>query len=130
MATVNFDAPDLARRIEELSQSELDLLPFGVILLDPLGTVQFYSETEARLSGYGARPLGRNLFEMSTCLGSDDFRGRITRALEAGPVDLEFGWKGDYADPKRDLRIRVQSASRGGVWVMIDRDRAASASAA
>lgn len=130
MATVDFDAPDLARRIEELSQSELDRLPFGVILLDAQGTVLFYSETEARLSGYGVRPLGRNLFDMSVCLGSDDFRGRIMRALETGPVDLEFGWKGDYADPKRDLRIRVQSASRGGVWVMVERDRAITASVA
>jgi photoactive yellow protein len=129
--TVNFDAPDLARRIEQLSQSELDQLPFGVILLDPKGTVLFYSQTEARQSGYGKLPLGQNLFELSRCLGSDDFRGRIMRAQEeAGPVDLEFGWSGDFADPTRDLRIRVQSAARGGVWIMVERDPAANASVA
>jgi len=130
-STIDFDAPDLARRIEQLSQSELDQLPFGVILLDPKGTVLFYSQTEARQSGYGKLPLGQNLFDLSRCLGGDDFRGRITRAQEeAGPVDLEFGWSGDFADPKRDLRIRVQSAARGGVWIMVERDPAANASAA
>jgi len=130
MATVNFDAPDLARRIEQLSQSELDALPFGVILLDRQGTVLFYSQTEARQSGYGELPLGRNLFEVSRCLESDDFRGRIMRAMEAGPVDIEFVWVGDFTDAKRDMRVRVQSARQGGVWIMVERDPAASASAA
>jgi len=130
MATVNFDAPDLARRIEQLGQSELDVLPFGVILLDRQGTVLFYSQTEARQSGYGELPLGRNLFEVSRCLESDDFRGRIMRAMEAGPVDIEFVWVGDFTEPKRDMRVRVQSARQGGVWVMVERDPAASASAA
>jgi photoactive yellow protein len=128
--TVDFDAPDLARRIEQLSQAELDRLPFGVILLDRQGTVLFYSQTEARQSGYGKLPLGQNLFALSHCLGSDDFRGRITRAQEAGPVDLEFGWSGDFTDPKRDMRIRVQSARQRGVWIFVERDPSAPASAA
>jgi photoactive yellow protein len=130
MATVNFDAPNIARDLEQLTQSELDALPFGVILLDRQGTVLFYSQTEARQSGYGELPLGRNLFEVSRCLESDDFRGRIMRAMEVGPVDIEFVWVGDFTDPKRDMRVRVQSARQGGVWVMAERDPAASASAA
>jgi photoactive yellow protein len=130
MTTVNFDAPDLARRIEQLSQAELDELPFGVILLDRDGIVKFYSQTEARQSGYGKLPLGQNFFALSRCMAGDSFHGRITRAMEAGPVDLEFGWAGDFADPKREMRIRVQSARQGGVWVMVERDPAAPASAA
>jgi photoactive yellow protein len=128
--TIDFDAPDLARRIEQLSQSDLDHLPFGVILLDAKGVVRFYSQTEARQSGYGELPLGQNFFDVAPCMDNDDFRGRIARAQEAGPVDLEFGWSGDFADRKRDLRIRVQSACQGGVWIMVERDPAASASAA
>jgi hypothetical protein len=84
--------------------------------------VQFYSATEAWLSGYGANPIGQNLFKISSCLGSDDFHGRITRAMEEGPLDLEFGWPGDFADPKRDLRIRLQSSRSGGMWIFIERD--------
>jgi photoactive yellow protein len=120
-AGVDFDAPDLAARIEQLSQHDLDHLPFGVMLLDRAGVVQFYSATEARLSGYGGIPVGQNFFEISRYL-SGDFRGRLTRAMEEGPVDLEFGWVGDYSDPQRELRIRVQSARRGGIWIFIERD--------
>jgi photoactive yellow protein len=121
-ATIDFDAPDLAARAERASQFELDNLPFGVILLDREGTVLFYSETEARLSGFGEAPLGQNLFTLSACLGSDDFRGRLQRAIEAGPLDLELAWPSDFGDPQRELRIRVQSSRNGGMWLFIERD--------
>lgn len=124
-AAIDFDAPDLAEAIEQLSQYDLDQLPFGVILIDGAGTVLFYSETERRQSGYGGRPLGRNMFKVSPCFDSDGFRGRIARAQEEGQVDLEFGWPCDYADPSRELRIRVQSAHRGGLWLFIERDTSA-----
>ncbi len=121
--TVNFDAPNLAAQIEQLSRYELDHLPFGVILLNREGVVLFYSATEAQQSGYGKIPIGQNLFEISSCMASDDFRGRIMRAMEEGPIDLEFGWTGDFDDPKRDLRFRIQSSSKG-IWIFVERDSA------
>ena len=121
-AAIDFNASDLAARIEQSSQYDLDQLPFGVILLDREGKVLFYNATEARLSGYGESPVGQNLFEISSCLGSNDFRGRLMRAMEEGPLDLEFGWPRDFANPERELRIRVQSARNGGMWLFIERD--------
>lgn len=119
---VDYDAPDLAARIEQLSQYDLDNLPFGVVRLDPEGVVKFYSETEARQSGYGSRPIGLNFFEIARCFGKSDFRARIAQAQEAGAVDLEFALPGDYDDPKREVRVRVQSARNGGVWMFMQRD--------
>ena len=120
--SILFDAPDLAARVERLSPSEIDRLSFGVIRIDREGTVLLYSQTEARQSGLNKIPKGENLYEVSSCFASDDFRGRITRALEKGPVDLEFGWKGDFADPTRDLRFRIQSSDTKGLWVFVERD--------
>jgi len=122
LQTVQFDAGNLAEQIEQLSQYELDRLPFGVILLDRDGTVMFYSETEAQMSGYGEIPIGKNLFAISPCMAAKDFRGRIERAMDDGPVDLEFGWAGDFADPSRDIRLRVMSAHNRGIWIFIERD--------
>lgn len=121
---IDFDAPDLAGEVERLSQYDLDNLPFGIILVDGEGTVLFYSETEQRQSGFADRPLGRNLFDMSCCFGSDDFRDRIRRAQDEGKVDLEFGWPCDFGGAPRELRIRVQSAQRGGLWLFVERDQA------
>ena len=123
-ASIDFDAPDIAARAERASLFELDHLPFGVIRMTRDGTVQFFSATEARLSGYGEIPLGNNLFAISSCLGSDAVRGRIERALESGPVDLEIGWPGDFGDPQHEPRIRVQSSCNGGLWLFIERDDA------
>ena len=124
MAAVNvdFNAPNLTAQIETLSQHELDSLPFGVVLLDRTGKVLFYSATEARLSGYGMMPLGKNFFEAGRNPANSELRSRILGAMEQGPVDLEFGWKGDGADPQRELSIRVQSSRQGGVWLFIGRD--------
>ena len=121
-AKVDYEAPDLAAQIEQLSQYDLDHLPFGVVLLDREGVVLFYSVTEAKQSGYPGSPLGQNFFAISRCFGRADFQVRIIRAQETPPVDLELALPGDYSDPKRELRIRVQSASQGGVWLFIQRD--------
>lgn len=121
-AGVDFNAPDLAARIEALSQHDLDNLPFGVVRLDREGTILFYSATEARLSGYGIAPLGKNFFSYGDCVGIADLRQRIMSAMETGHVDLEFAWSTEKAGPQRDLRIRVQSARSGGVWMFFDRD--------
>jgi PAS domain-containing protein len=126
---VDFNAPDLAARIEALSQHELDSLPFGVILLDRDCVVRFYSATEARMSGYGTVPLGQNMFDVSRYAYRDDLRDRVMRAIEEAPADLEFAWPGDPTDPRREMRIRVQTARNGGVWIFIDRDRNGAAAA-
>ncbi|MGE0565618.1 MAG: hypothetical protein AB7O50_13995, partial [Pseudolabrys sp.] len=116
------DATDLAAQIEKLTQAELNVLRFGVMLIGDDGTVRFYSETEAQLSGYKESAVGLNLYEFCERFGGPNFRGRIEEAAAQGTVNLEFGWKGDYGDPKRDLRIRVESARGGGLWIFVDRD--------
>lgn len=120
---IDFDAPDIARRVEALSQHELDQLPFGVILLDRHFVVRFYSATEARESGYGMEPLGHDFFDVSRCDDKDELRARWVGAMEAGPVDFDMARTGDLANPKRELRMRVVTARNGGLWLFVDRDK-------
>ena len=121
-ASIDFNAADIAAQAEQARQSDLDRLPYGVIKLDRQGIVKFYSATEARLSGYSVVPLGQNLFDVSQSASREDLRARIMHAMEDGPVDLELAWVGDANDPMREMRIRVQSARDGGVWMFIERD--------
>jgi photoactive yellow protein len=123
-ALPTFDEPQLARAVEQLPPKAIDALPFGSIRLAADGTVQFYSKAEARLSGYGTRPaLGRHFFtEMAPCMDHPQFRGRVERAMAVGTLDIAFGWYGDFEDPDRPLRVRVQSAAGGGVWIFIQRE--------
>jgi len=124
--SVDFDADDLAERLEKLAPADIDALPFGVVHLDSAFNIVLYSQTEARQSGFGRQPVGEAFFSLTRCMDTDDFRGRIERAMaDGGAVDLEFGWSGDFADPRRDIRIRVQSAQNGGVWMCVERDMSA-----
>jgi photoactive yellow protein len=118
-----FDDPGLAVAIERLAQEEIDRLPFGVIGLDAQDVVRFYSQSEARLSGYGARkPHGRRFFvDVAPCMDNGHFRGKIERARRMGMLDIEFSFIGDFSDRERQLHVRVQSAKDGGVWIFMKR---------
>jgi photoactive yellow protein len=119
--SASFDAPDLARRIESLSREEIDALPFGVIGIAADGTVRLYNATEARQSGFGGRPaLGQTFFtDIAPCMNTPVFRGRIEQAMAAGTLEMTMTHIGDFADRRRELLVRVQSAHDGGLWMFI-----------
>jgi photoactive yellow protein len=119
---IDFDMADLAAAVDRLAPDAVDTLPFGVIAIDRFGIVLLYNRTELMQSGYkGVPPVGQDFFKIS-CFGSTAFRGRIEDARQLGNVDLEIGWFGDFADPGRSLRIRVQSGKSGKLWLFIQRD--------
>ena len=120
---VDFNSSSLASEVEKLDADEIDALPFGSVRLDALLRVTFYSRAEAELSGYADRPaIGRVFFsEIAPCMSTKAFLGRIEAARARGKLDLEFGWIGDFADPNRELQVRVLSASDGGVWIFLKR---------
>ncbi|MFC0243720.1 PAS domain-containing protein [Rhodopseudomonas telluris] len=124
MTLIDFNAPDLARQLEQLSDAERDAAPFGIIKLDGSGRVTEFNATEARLSGYGSRPaLGLDFFaSVAPCMGTPEFKGRIEQAQRLGAVDIEIGHVGDFSDPDRELQLRAQSASDGGLWICILRE--------
>lgn len=119
---IDFDMADLAAAMERLTADAIDALPFGVIAIDRFGSVLLYSRTELKRSGYaGADPVGQDFFSIG-CFGGAGFRSRIEEARQHGKVDLEIGWFGDFADPGRALRIRVQSGRGGKLWLFVQRD--------
>jgi photoactive yellow protein len=120
---IDFDTPHLAAEVEKLSRTEIDALPFGAIRLDRDNRVVFYSKAEAKLSGYGDRPsIGKIFFtDIAPCMANPEFTGRIAAARDAGKLDIAFGWVGDFSDRSRELQVRVQSASDGGIWLFLKR---------
>jgi photoactive yellow protein len=121
---VDFDTARLAEAVERLPEAAIHALPFGAIRVNDEGVVVFYSKAEARLSGSGERPrLGLAFFsEIAPCMDTAAFRGRIEAARQAGRLDLEFGYVGDFADRNRELTVRIQSAAAGGYWIFMRRE--------
>jgi photoactive yellow protein len=119
-----FDTPELAKAIEQLTSAEIDQLPYGVIGLDPNGVVRVYSKTEAALSGHSDRLAQGKLFfiDVAPCMNTPYFKGKIDAARARGDLDIEFTFVGDFADRERELTVRVQSAQDGGSWIFHMRD--------
>ena len=119
-----FDTKNLAEALEALTTDEIDQLPFGVIAIDPQGLVRVFSQAEAKLSGYGARPaLGKAFFtDIAPCMDNSHFKGRIDKARSAGALSISFTFVGDFEDSNRELSVRVQSAKDGGAWIAIKRE--------
>jgi len=118
-----FDDVNLQSILDSMSEAELHSLPFGVIKLGSDLRVRFFSETEARLSGFGLRPTQNLSFfdEVAPCMVSSGLREAAERALADGSLDLELGHTGDFDDPKRLLRCRILSAADRGLWFAIAR---------
>jgi photoactive yellow protein len=119
----DFDEPTLARAAEQLSEAQIDALPFGAIRLNADGTVEYYSNAERRLSGSGDRQrLGLHFFDqIAPCMDNDQYRGRVQKAIASGTLDLEFSHIGDFGDRDRELTVRIQSSSTGGYWIFMHR---------
>jgi photoactive yellow protein len=120
---INFDTPSLARMVEQLTVDEINQLPFGTIRLNAAGIVEFYSAREAALSGRGDRPvIGMDFFtKIAPCMNTPQLKGRIDAAIASGQLDAEYSHIGDFSDADRELAIRAQSTSDGGIWLFIDR---------
>ena len=121
---IDFNAPDLAARDGRPQPSRLDRLPFGVILLDREGTVLFYSETEARQSGYNKTPARVKFLRGVALHGARRFPrpDHARDGIRSGRSRIRLVRR--FRRPQRDMRIRVQSARQGGVWILIERDPA------
>jgi photoactive yellow protein len=124
MTNVHFSDPDIVKSIEALTDEQKHDLPFGVIKLDEAGVVTFFSATEARQSGYKARPaIGLDFFlSVAPCMGTPEFKGRVDEARRLGAVDIEMGWVGDFDDLNREMVVRILSASDGGLWIFLNRE--------
>lgn len=106
-STPSFDDPGLLRRLDALSDAELDALDFGVIGFDPAGVVRRYSAHESKASGLSPqRVLGLSLFdEVAVCMNNYLVAQRFEdTAAEGGELDATI----DYVLTLRMRPVKVK----------------------
>ena len=112
---------DTVYAADALTAEELDALPYGMIQLDPRGTILRYSSAETRLSGLTADEcVGRNFFdEIAPCTHVRDFYGRFRQGVEARQLDAVFAFRFAFTPPK-DVRVHMfYSKVTRSVWVKV-----------
>ncbi len=111
-------------RVPALSPAELDALPFGVICLDPAGTVLRYNLAESRLARLDrAQVLGKNFFRrIAPCTATPEFEGRVRAFFSASfPLD-RFPYLFDFKFGAQRVEVElVRAPANDRVFLLINR---------
>lgn len=104
---------------DDLSSTEIDALPYGMIQLDATGTILRYSNAETRLSGLTADEcVGRDFFtDVAPCTHVADYYGRFLEGVRQQQLDAVFTFRYLF-DPPIDVRVHMfYSKVTRSVWV-------------
>jgi photoactive yellow protein len=109
-------------KIDRMSETELDELPFGAIRLDRNGVILSYNMTESKLTGRRReRVIGRNFFtDVAPCTNVQSFAGRFREGVEKGELHAIFPYRFDFEMAPRDVTVTLfYSKQTGTAWVFV-----------
>jgi photoactive yellow protein len=117
-------APEsLIDEIGDMTEEQLDALPFGAIQLDEHGQVMLYNRTEEQLAGRSRHDvIGRNFFtDIAPCTRVRSFYGAFQRGLERSELNEVFDFSFHFVSGTREVRIRMIYAAspKRGVWIFV-----------
>lgn len=94
----------------------LDLLPYGIIVVDMDGQVLFYNEREEQIAGRSRDAVvGRNFFtEIAPCTRVREFQGRFMALGETPDEPVRFGFHFPFARGPRDVEVTLTPFEHGG----------------
>jgi photoactive yellow protein len=104
-----------------LDEADLDSLPFGLIEIDPDGTVLRYNSTERALSGKSVDDvIGRNFFaEVAPCTRVREFQGRVAPFLASNSEPETFRFSFPFPTGTVNVTIAFVRTGHGTVFVMV-----------
>jgi photoactive yellow protein len=115
-------AQSIVHRLDDLTEEELDELPYGMIQLDAAGRVLRYNSTEARISKLNQKQqVGRHFFvDVAPCTRVQEFYGAFLDGVARRALDVTFQYHFDFTHGPGDFMIRLfYSAGTGTAWVLV-----------
>jgi photoactive yellow protein len=115
-------AESIIQRLDDLTEEEMDELPYGMIQLDSAGRVLRYNSTEARISTLDQkRQVGRHFFvDVAPCTRVKEFYGAFLDGVAARALDVTFLYHFAFAAGPGDFMIRLfYSARTDTAWVLV-----------
>ena len=116
-----FDAPDIAR-LREMSERELDGMPFGVIKLDRDGKILAFNTAESELSGFApADVIGRNFFQdVAPCTRTRKFFGAFQNGVAKGQLKASFEYRFDLQS-RPSVWVHMANGAAGEYLIVVKR---------
>ena len=111
--------------IFELDESEIDDLPFGLIVVDQQGIIRQYNSYESRMARLAKeRVIGRDFFrDVAPCAAVQEFQGRFERfAQEPGDRAESFDFVFQFSFGRQHVHITfLRNAKSSQIRILVNR---------
>ncbi|HYE66236.1 MAG TPA: PAS domain-containing protein, partial [Pyrinomonadaceae bacterium] len=99
----------------QIDFATLDLLPYGIIVLDEHGTVLYYNAREEQIAGRKRENvIGKNFFkEVAPCAQVEEFHGRFQEAMRRVGLVTDFHFHFPFPGRAREVEISLTSFKKG-----------------
>ena len=121
---MNFVSTDILRRLPKMSQDELDALPFGVVLLDDQGVINFYNKYETTLANVDpVYAFGKNFFtQIAPCTNNRLVYGRFKEGVREDALDVVVLYTFTYKMRPTLVNIHLYREPESKTnWVLVQR---------
>ena len=108
----------------QLSEEQIDRLPFGAIELDGKGKVLTYNATESTITGRAKEAvIGKMFFDdIAPCCDTSTFRGVFDEGVRTGRLDTIFTYTFDYRMNPARVKIHMRKAmATKTYWIFVKR---------
>ena len=121
--SLHFEDDHLGEKLRAASDDELDDAPFGIIKVDDEGTVEFFNQYEAELSGMDPDDVvGRNFFtQVAPCTNNRLFRGRFKKGVRRGDLDETFTYTYTYKMRPTLVDVHLFRDEKGNNWITVQK---------
>ncbi len=116
------DEDQLLEAVDEMTATELDHLPYGIIQLDAQGRILKFNAVESRLASLSQQQqIGKQFFtEVAPCTKVQAFHGRFREGVRRESLDVSFRFHFAFKQKPRDVTVRLFYSRRTrSVWVLI-----------
>ena len=121
-----FASDDILNDIPNMTESELDMLPFGVIGLDDKGFVLQYNEYETKLANRSrAETIGKAFFkEVAPCTNSPIFSGIFFEGVKQKNLQAFVSYFFDFKMTPTHVWIHMHRCTKSqSNWILVQKKK-------
>jgi photoactive yellow protein len=102
--------------IAEIDFATLDLLPYGIIVVDDAGKILYYNAREQEIANRRREDvLGKNFFtEVAPCTQVQEFYGRFKETMQRAGLVADFHFHFPFPERAREVEITLTSFQKDG----------------
>ena len=116
--------PETMAALAQMTRSELDAIPVGIIQIDDAGVILQYNKSEGDLAGFRAEDVeGKNLFfELAPCMNNGLVYGKFREGVAGGSLDHEVLFALTYRMRPVLTQIRLwRDPATASNWLLLQR---------